>query len=216
MPIPIMNDMNAADREAWIDRYLNGHMADDEREAFEIALLNDPDLLAQVRMMDAFKRGLQAEQRRLVGPDARDVVLPFLAWLRQPQSLAASVLVAVLGVLVAGDLVPTGPDMASSMPVGTVVLLQGERGDAGQVVTGPGPYLLQIDAGLRFDATRYGVTLREATGNRIIAEQQDLGVDGNGWVRMLVDEPLAGSYRVELTWRDAQGALQLREYSLSR
>lgn len=201
-----------------IDRYLNGQLDAAAAVAFEIRLLEEPELLARVQLVEAMKAGLKQQAASLVAPTAsatKAKIIPFTAWLRQPLSRAASVLVAALVLHeFLHQLVPARGSAAGSMAVGTVVLLESSRGNVAATFTGPAPYLLQLDVGFGNTADNFTVTVRDSS-NVAVTQLNGLDADADGWVRLLVSEPLAGDYEVELAWTDAQGAAQSRRFPIN-
>jgi hypothetical protein len=132
-------------------------------------------------------------------------ILPFGLWMKQPFSLAASLLLAVLGF---NAWQTPAPDSAttSAFGVNTLVVLETTRGGGDAAGFGQSPYLLQIDAGFDAGVRPYGVTLSDSTGSSLLS-LQDLRADSDGWVRLLVDEPLAGEYQLVLTWAEDNGQI---------
>lgn len=208
-----MTDYNPHKYEEQMDRYLNGLMDAREKADFEILMLEDESVFARVQLLDAFKRGLSGEQSVLKEKPEGAVILPFAAWVRQPLSLAASVLVAVLAVqsLYSGLGDETQP---GSMAIGTVLLLEATRGAAPTQFSGSGPYLFQIDVGLGNQADSYAVTIR-SVDNAPVLQTSGLRADVDGWVRLVFAQPLSGEYSVELSWTDAGGNGQLRTFPIT-
>lgn len=200
--------------DALADRYLNNQLNEADKAAFEVAMMEDPALLEQVQMLDALKQGLAAEQATLISGPSNNVV-PFRTWLRQPLSLAASVLVAVLGVNALYDFSGQSSTTSSAIPVGALVLLEGTRGTDAATFSGAGPYLFQVDAGFGTEADSFALTLREAGSNAVVFSQENLTADNSGWVRLLFDQSLSGDYLVELAWVDTAGTTQQRAYRFS-
>lgn len=195
-----------------IDRYLNRQLNADESAAFEIRMMDDPELLERVQLVEAMKQGLQKSESSLLAPaPVTAKVLPFAQWLRQPLSMAASVLLATL--LMRNILVPT-PVSVESTGISTVLLLENSRGTATAEFRGAPPYLLQLDAGLGNTADNFTVAVRDAA-NAEVLQLGGLRADADGWVRLIASEPLAGDYRVELTWLDAQGNTQSRSFAVN-
>ncbi|MES2624671.1 MAG: hypothetical protein V4628_05305 [Pseudomonadota bacterium] len=205
--------------EDQVDAYLNNTMDAADKAAFEVLMLEDSALFERVQLVDALKQGLISDKEALVqaseatrqsSPRTTALILPFAAWVRQPMSLAASVLVAVLGVqtFYQGFLNQTG--RSGALPIGSLVLVEGTRSDTSSTFTGSGPYLFQIDAGLGTKAEAFAVTLRNRVTNSPVVQEQGLQADNNGWVRVVINAELAGEYAVELTWSDDQGVTQTR------
>ena len=196
--------------DSQIDRYLNRLMDAAESAVFEIRMLDEPVLLERVQLVEAMKLGLQQEQVSLrTTPVQTAKILPFKLWLRQPLSLAASVLMAVL---LLQTLMPSlnAPGPTS---IGTVLLLENSRGVLPAEFSGPPPYLFQIDVGLGNQADSFKVTLHDSN-NAEVLYQEGLQADTDGWVRLVLNEALAGSYQVELAWTDTQGTAQSRNFPL--
>ncbi len=207
-----MNDITEHQHDAEIDRYLKDRMSAAEKAAFEVRILEEPELLERVQLLEALQVELNGEEDSLLAGDtavASSNVLPFRGWVRQPLSLAASVLVAVLGV----SLLAAPPETSSptALSVDTLVLLEASRNEAVPGFIGAGPYLFQIDAGLGTQADTVSVTLHE--GAAVLLQQDSVKVDLDGWVRLLYTQALAGEYQIELQWTDGAGAPQSLRYS---
>lgn len=191
----------AEQKDALIDRYLNSQLSDVERAAFEIMMIEDTQLFGRVQLLDAFKRSLADESAALKGK--RELLaLPFRSWLQQPLSLAASVLVAGLGLHVMYDAVTTRESAQGSMGIGAAFVLEATRGANNPVLSGVPPYLFQVDAGLASAGSKVAVSLRDNNGVELL-RVAGLQVDANGWARLVFDQPLAGAYTVEVVGLDA-------------
>lgn len=201
--------MNASiehEQDDLIIRYLRGQLAGDDKTQFEIRMLEEPELLERVQLLEALEDGLRDDESALLANEDATTrnVLPFRSWIRQPLSLAASVFVAVL---VVSTLLRT-PDINqasfTSAPVRSLVLLDGSRNDSPTPVTGAGPYLLQIDAGLDAGADTFDIVIRSEASQQVVLEQDDLMADGNGWVRLLLAGLPDGDYTVAITGSGTQ------------
>jgi hypothetical protein len=193
-----------------IDRYLNRRMDAAESTAFEIRLMDEPLLLERVQLIDAMKQGLQTLPPADTRSAHRAKVLPFPQWLRQPLSMAASVVIAAL--LLRNILMPPAAPTAGS-GIGTVLLMESNRGTAVPQFHGAPPYLLQLDVGLGNNADSYDFTLT-SNGNAQL-NLVGLQADVDGWVRVVVSEALTGDYQAELAWTGADGTAVRREYPFS-
>ncbi len=221
-----MENINEHTHDEQIDRYLNNRLNADESSAFEVLMMEDSGLFERVQLLDAMKQGLLSEKDTVfetgvstpnTEPAQRKtaVVLPFSAWLRQPMSLAASLLIAVLGIQTfnEGFLAPRG--QSGAMPIGSLVLIEGTRSGTAATFTGPGPYLFQIDAGLGNQAEAFAVTVRDNDTNAQVVHEENLRADNNGWVRLVLSDQLQGEYTLELSWLDAQGVPQTRSSNIA-
>jgi hypothetical protein len=196
--------------DSQVDRYLNQQMDAAEIAAFEIRMLDEPALLEQVQLIEALKQGLQEQEVSLrTVPVQTAKILSFTGWLRQPLSMAASVLLAVLVL----QQFVQGSDTSNSTGIGTVLLLENSRGAMPAEFRGAPPYLFQIDVGFGNQADNFNVTLRDDNNTQVLL-MDGLHADPDGWVRLVVDQPLAGNYQMELGWMDAQGADQGRSFPL--
>jgi hypothetical protein len=218
-----------------IDLYLNGHMEEPERVAFEVRMMEDPALFNRVQIIDALKKELVMQREALgaeverpsaladielintvaAGTAQNDengklLILPLGLWMKQPFSLAASLLVAVLGFNAwrTGD-----PAMGPAIGVNTVVVLETTRGGGKATGFGQSPYLLQVDAGFDAGSRPYAVDLIDTSGASV-TRLQNLNADPDGWVRLLVDAPLSGDYRLVLSWQQDNGQPAEREFAL--
>lgn len=216
MNVPI--DMS---RDELIDRYLNGKLDSAATTQFEIALLDDPALLEQVQLAAAMKEALRSHGSLSATGTAAGtkvdtksggnehsrsaVILPFAHWLRQPLSLAASLLVTVLALHAMVNTLPDAPasDAATdstasgTLRITSVFVLEQTRSTQATRFTGAPPYLLQIDAGLTAASTDFDFVLMDAAGNELLRET-DIRADADGWVRLVLGAPLRGDYQVAL------------------
>src|SRR5690606_21891633 len=117
-----------------IHRYLAGRMDAAEKALFEVRMLEEPELPERVQLLEALTVELTAEQSALLtGEGAAEFrVLPFRQQVRQPFALAASVLVAVLGVQA---LISSPQGAPNAVPVGELLLLETRRDESVPVFT---------------------------------------------------------------------------------
>ena len=226
--------------DATIDRYLNGHMSEPESAAFEIRMMENPDLFRQVQLIDAMKKefvqqheSLLAAQRTSASDLAPNLserpetdgteqslpdnhlqlpILPFHLWVKQPFSLAATLLVAVLGFNAWQSIPQSVPAQNSAIGVNTLVLLEASRGATEAGATGAAPYLLQVDAGFDAGTRPYALDLADSSGQPLVS-LRDLHADPDGWIRLVVNEDLNGPYQLTLQWTDDAGQPASSEFS---
>lgn len=192
-------------RDALIDRYLNRQLNEAERDTFELMLLEDEQLFARVQLLDAFKQGLMHERAAL--RERRELLaLPFRAWLQQPFSIAAAVLVCGLGLQLAWT--SLAPHAAGSSAIDTVFVLETTRGGGTPQLSGAPPYLFQVDAGSDAAGKRVAISLHDGATNLLRVES--VPVDASGWARFVHSAPLAGSYTVEVSGIGAPRRYELR------
>jgi hypothetical protein len=198
-------------KDGLIDRYLNHKLNDVERAAFEIMMLEDEPLFARVQLLDAFKNSLIDEQAAL-GGKRELMALPFRAWLQQPLSLAASVLVLGLGMQMGYDALSSNEGARRGGGIGSVLLVEATRGAGGLALSGKAPYLFQIDAGPDAANSSVAVALRDNSGTELL-RVDNLQVDANGWARVVFDQPLSGAYTLELV--PAADAAAVRTFAIT-
>ncbi|MDY6984453.1 MAG: hypothetical protein SV422_15315, partial [Pseudomonadota bacterium] len=168
-----MNAIIEHEQDEVIIRYLRGQLAGDDKAQFEIRMLEEPELLERVQLLEALEDGLREEESALLAHDGAALpnVLPFRSWIRQPLSVAASVFVAILAVSTFLRTPDTNETSFTSAPVRSLVLLDGSRNDSPTAVIGEGPYLLQIDAGLDAGADSFDVVIRSDASQQVMLEQ---------------------------------------------
>ena len=196
--------------DSLIDRYLNRQMNDAETEAFEQRLFEDEQLFLRVQLLDAFKTSL-TQQRAALDTPRPALPLAFGAWLQQPLSRVAALLVVGLGVQLGYGLMTAG-DARRAVGIDTTFVLESTRGANAMTLTGAPPYLFQVDAGYEAAARHVSVVLRSAGGVELL-RIATLPVDANGWARVLYDEPLSGHYALVLS--NAVDGQTLREFELT-
>ncbi|HTR00128.1 MAG TPA: hypothetical protein VMH83_09070 [Candidatus Acidoferrum sp.] len=211
-----------------IDRYLNGKLTPSERTAFEVRLLDEPQLLEQVQIVDAMKSALTGERENLPAGNASGSgfrLVPFGVWIQQPLSLAACLMMVVFGLQLSHSR-SVGPaddknadakmaaSAVQSLGVSTLVQLEASRGTESTRAIGNAPYLFKVDAGIGNDARSFVFTLHDAASNSVLT-QPDLKADNDGWVWVVVNGQLSGDYRATLSWVDAGGAAKQRDFALT-
>jgi len=216
-----------SENDLQIDRYLNNQMNAEEQTAFEIRLLGDPVLLEQLQLAEAFKQGLKEElkeelngglnreQQTLKSDPGRAKVVSIAAWFRQPLSMAASVLIAIMGLQMGLGLFPdSAPEGIRTLPIRSQVVLEGSRGSSSETLIGAGPYLFQIDAGPGTLADAFTLTFQDTVTGEILIQQHQLQPDQDGWIRLVVNEALPDTVQVALGWQDAEGNARASLYQL--
>jgi hypothetical protein len=219
-----MNMTPEEERDALIDRYVNGKLTEEEEAEFEVRMMDEQELFDQVQMTRALKSGLQKHAESLLTTGSKNdqnlaaygrglssgTVVPFKLWLRQPISLVASFLVGVLGVQVLYYKQSTTPD-GEALAIGTTLLLETTRGDTAVAFTGPPPYLFQIDAGLENQANLFRVVIKDTTTGTTVVDQSEL-TSRDGWVRLVLSTAFSGEFQAELMWVNPDGTAHARPY----
>lgn len=180
-----------------IDRYLRGRLEGEEREAFELRLLEDEDFFDEVRRAEAMHEAFQAEKAVAGKPPGQvNPSRAFNHWLRHPLSMAAGLALCfslAFNVYLGGR---AEDGMSGILPVNSFVVLETLRGGSGALrVEGPAPYLVQIDVGL-LPASLFEVRLIDG-GGRLIFQEAGLSAR-DGWLRVLISDPLSGLHTLEI------------------
>ncbi len=139
-------------------------------------------------------------------------ILSFRTWLRQPQSVAALLMLVVLMWPALRPLLVTDPEPA--LGIASILLLESSQGSTAANFSGDAPYLLQLDARDGSEAAGFTVTLQAEGGNRLLLGQR-LQAGGDGWVRVVIPTSLNGNHQVELLWNDAAGTTQRRQFTFA-
>jgi hypothetical protein len=195
-----------------IERYLRSALTPDEAKRFEEAYLADPNLLAEIELVEHLQRGLKS-----YGADARQKGRGSAppTWLRimtSPQYAAAASVLLAVAVVFAGALyrenisLRSAPSLAA-VPTRTVPLFT-LRGDGGTVVPAAERNdvltIFALDPGApEYDA--YRATIRRAgpEGPEVVAQVGGLTVGYGQTVDVGVPERAltAGAYEVALEGR---------------
>lgn len=194
-----------------IERCLKGRLTTHEHTEFKIRLLEQSAQSERVQLVVAMNQGLQQQdesQKATATPTAS--ALPFRGWIRQPQSMAASLLLLVMAWPVLKPLLVSDP--APPLAIASVLLLKENQGEAEAAFNGAPPYLLQFAAGPGNDAVGFTATLQAEGGNRLLLGQR-LAADADGWVRIVIPTSLNGRYQAELVWNDTAGITQRRQFT---
>lgn len=198
-----------------IDLYLQGRLDTKELENFELRMLEDPQFFKKVRQVElmhaAFKDQKQLFDETLKAH--RSVkVLPFTMWIKQPMSLAASLLV-VIGLAFTGINYIQQVDELNTRAgyaVNSVVNVGQMRNASNDIVLTSGVHLLQVDVGIDIDQTAYLLSLRQ--DGEGTSQAFRTMPDGNGIVRLLTPSGLSGTY--QLTVQKENGLEPVVSYQL--
>jgi hypothetical protein len=195
-----------------IERYLRGALTPDEEKRFEEAYLADPDLLAEIELVERLQQGLKRYGVD-TGRQGRGAAAP--AWLRimtSPQYAAAASVLLAVAVVFAGALYRENMSLRSTpslaaVPTRTVPLFT-LRGDGGTVVPAAESSevltILAIDPGaLEYDRYRATLTRMDPEGPEVVAQVGGLTVGYLQTVDVGVPERAltGGAYEVELEGR---------------
>jgi hypothetical protein len=199
-----------------VDKYVRHQLTADEIAEFEIRMLDDPQLFAAVQraelMQQSFKAQAQAQAAAEPSHDHNFRYLPFRQWIRQPMSLAASVMLGI-GVLLLANLSTqqSGTDgLQRGYGVNSVVSIGQTRSATGETVLPSGTHLLQVDVGISLSDASYMLSLSNDENTQ--SHQFQVTADGNGMVRMLTPANLQGRYQLQV---QQQGSTDvLASYSL--
>jgi hypothetical protein len=207
-----------------IERYLRSALTPDEEKRFEEAYIADPDLLAEIELVEHLQQGLKSHAAGARQP--RGSAAP--TWLRIMTSphyaAAASVLLAV-AVVFAGTLYRENMSLRSTPSVAAVatrtVPLFTLRGDDGIVVPAAVDNgvltIFALDPGaIEFDTYRATIRRLDPEGSEVVAQVAGLTVGYLQTVDVGVPERAlsAGAYEVELEGRMNDWAPE-REYELT-
>lgn len=195
-----------------IDRYLSHRLDDDELSAFEIRLLDEPELFSRVQMAEMMKQALRAEAATLLKAPTT-ATRPVSPWWRQPQSIAASLLLASFALLQAPVLLDSQPG-SDITRINTVAVLEATRGAKALEISGMPPYLLQIDAGVAQAGTRFDLRLAAPDELGSAVDERSVVADADGWVRLVLMSPLAGTYEIMLHPQGKDRSTPVLHYSL--
>lgn len=204
------------DNQQQIDAYLRNELDAESRILFEVALIEDAELLRAVQRTEAMIAAFKA-QPELFQAQRRSRVLRFSEWIVQPLSLAASFLV-LLGLLpVIALLSGSGePGAISGLNVASVQYVERLRGnDSATRVRGSFPMLLQIDSGAVDNQGQFEVRLIDVDQEQVLFTQSNLVADADSLLRLLINESLYGSCKIEISQQSVNGqVLVLAPYEI--
>jgi hypothetical protein len=205
-----MSDDNAQLAEL-IDRYCAGRMSASEQEAFEVRMLSEPQLAAQVDTTQRLRLGLQQLDRQ--------GEIDALARRAQPGprryyfAAAACVLVAVLAAALYRARMPEPPRLAIGTSLaelerpaprllGSYLLASARSDDETNRITVPatsGAILLQAFPDTPAASGRYYARIRDAS-DAVLTTREDLAANAEGMVLIYLDAQAlpAGDYQIEV------------------
>lgn len=196
-----------------IDMYLGKQLSAEELADFEIRMLEDPQLMEAVQQAELMRETFK-EQQAPAKSHSNVSYLPFRAWIKQPLSLAASVVLGV-GVLLSGSeyllLDDGGLSIENGYAVSSVINLSPTRSAQEELVLSGGVHLLQVDVGISLADVSYLLSFTSEDNSQNY--EFSVTPDSNGIVRLLTPATLAGSYIMEV--RNSNNAESLRSYRIS-
>jgi len=206
-----MNEIDINDHDL-IDRYLLNKLKETERTEFEIRLLDEPQLLRETQLRDAFvnelKQSSAVKSARIQESNTRNIAFGrfnFRQWILLPYSQAASVLILV-SVVIFAQLPDYGSNESSENAItgyGSTAILQTLRSESSVIpVSGQPPIGLMVDTGPERSST-YTFTLREQGGDNTRLSRSQLTLAADGWLHVTIHRSLRGEYEAEVT--DAEG-----------
>lgn len=226
------NHKHNTETDALIELYLRGHLTGSELAGVELRMLEDPVFFAAVeeaeRVQQAFRQhvknnadvengqeGESTQDENLSDPrgriESKVPRLSFPQWIRQPISMAASVLL-IIAIGFSSVEMMQGPGVISSSQnqiasggyaINSVVTIASRRSTAQQIELPAGRHLLQLDVGIALDDPVYAVTL---TGEETDEQHTfRLTPDSNGMLRLLTSEAWQGEYAMTVVRNTADG-----------
>lgn len=198
-----------------IDQYLQGRLDTKELEDFELRMLEDPQFFKKVQQVELMHTAFK-EQKPLFDETLKAhrsaKVLPFTLWIKQPMSLAASLLVAIGLAFTGMNYIQQVDELntRAGYAVNSVVNVGQMRNASNDIVLTSGMHLLQVDVGIDVEQTAYLLNLRQE-GEGTSQEFRTMP-DGNGIVRLLTPSGLNGRY--QLTVQKENGLEPVVSYQL--
>lgn len=189
-------------RDEQIDRYLRHQLSAAELAEFEIRMLEDPGFFNAVKQAELMYSSFKGQEPR-AGPGSDISYLPFRLWIKQPMSLAASLMLGI-GILLLVSLYPLQPGangLADGFGVSSVINIGQTRGTTSEIVLPEGNHLLQVDVGVSLVETLYWISLRHDGGDQQYLFQ--VSPDGNGVIRVITPSNLQGRYELAVQRLDS-------------
>ena len=200
-----------------IDRYVRHQLTTEEASEFELRMLADPQLFAAVQRAELMQQSFKAQaastnQPGQPHPNRKVSYLPFGQWIKQPMSMAASVMLGIGVVLVANlSTQPSGIDgLQRGYGVNSVVSIGQARSATGEIVLPSAIHLLQVDVGISLSDAMYTLSLSNENNGQSLEFQ--VTADGNGMVRALTPANLQGLYQLSVQQQGSDDVLA--SYSL--
>ncbi len=178
-----------------IDRYLRHQLSAAELDDFEIRMMEDPVFFDAVQQAELMHSSIK-EQGLHVRPGTNISYLPFRLWIKQPFSLAASMMLGIGTLLFANFyLIQPGTDgFDNGYGVTSVVNIGQMRSTTSEIVLPGGIHLLQVDVGISLVDTPYLLSLnREDVGQQYIFQ---VVPDSNGVIRVITPANTQGRYEL--------------------
>jgi hypothetical protein len=209
------------------ERYVAGRMSEEEEQQFETAMLERPELAAEVDARQRMKAGLQVLEARgeLDALMVRSRLSPYVRY----AAAACVVLVLIAGfALVRSYLEAPPPAIAGSLKglalgsTGRVIegpyLLVGTRGRQDEAVISlkPGIHAIQLQVMPDFADNRFLLaSLSKVSAGKDSALVEDVRVEnsGSGLFNIFLNPALLGSGRYRLTVRRPAAAVPAPSYS---
>lgn len=187
-----------------IELYLLNQLNEDERNAFEISMLNDPKLFEEVQRQEAFIAALKNQKASLRTKSSTSNRQTFLQWIAQPYSIASALALAVSIIALPGALLigtDSTQEMARISHVASSLTLEPLRGSEDKfAASGQAPVLVSIDIGptALTDTKIYNVSLVNQATSQTTFIDEAVNTDSQGFLKIILNQDLTGEYRVDV------------------
>ncbi len=206
------------ERNDVIERYLRDQLTEEQRTEFEIQMLDDPELVREIQCTEILiseLKGTKGQLPRTTSEHENNTNsnighLSFGQWIKQPISIAASIAIGFslfIAYSVSPSLNPRSLEV-EQLTIRSYQLIERMRSsNLVQALNGDFPMLLQIDASEAIGSDSVTVTIR-ASDNAVIFQQRNLSIDNEGWIRILLQNPIVGQKELNLSWQNTSTQLQ--------
>lgn len=206
-----MSDKIPVNSEEMIDQYLKNELHGEELSNFEIILLEDESLFHEVQIRQQLIESLQdsrinappitslSESRKenIIGGVRRNA--SFFVWIKQPLSIAASLLVTISVTFSLQDLFQSSQSVTPINDFSSIesrLIFDSLRGDSERVnFSGNPPILITIDLGPVFSGV-YNVSIVDSQKDQEIAKLERIELSEPGRINFLLNTKLVGDYEI--------------------
>jgi|GEM_PF-4519198 len=198
--------VNSNDHEL-ILRYLRKQMTVEELAEFEVRLMSEPELIRETQREEALIAALHECQQALATTAKQPRILNIREWFMQPMTAAAAMVVLLVSIPMIGLQQQLASQQgADNIQIAANYYVEALRSDAPALTFAADfPMLLHVDAGPNGGDKEYSLSMSDLLSGELIYEAQNQRVGSEGYLSLLLREPVQGEFLISL---EAEGAEQ--------
>jgi len=223
-------------RDEIIDLYLKGKLPEEEKDTFEIEMMEDEQVFNLVRERELFHSAIKSEKDRLetlskssnssknpntTEEKAERASIDFWEWLgfRYSYTSVAAILALAVAAPIFSTLTPAtnpSPPAISLAHTPTVQFVERSRSsENSQTLSGPFPMRVHFDTTNLDEATVFDLSIVDETSGVELFSEEAVSADEKGWVVIDFNTPLSEALEANFSYAQEDGnSIELSPYRI--